>query len=724
MQRHLRRTFSLGLLICLMVSSQPGNPVRASDLVWQDKVDPWILSQPTEGEIEFLVFLVDQADLSPAASLETKAEKGAFVYQTLTTLAARTQKPLRNQLNALGIPYQSFWIANMLWVRGDAGIVQSLAQRPDVAHLYANPQIQTQLPEPAPVTAMPQAAGALLWNLLQINADDAWATGYTGQGVVIGGQDTGYQWDHPALKDQYRGWNGTTASHDYNWHDTVTSGGGDCGPNSPVPCDDWGHGTHTMGTMVGDDGVSDPIGVAPGAKWIGCRNMNVGVGTPASYAECYQWFIAPTRLDGSDPRPDLAPDVINNSWSCPPSEGCNAESLRAVIEAVHAAGIVTVHSAGNYGPGCSTVNTPGAIYPESFSVGSVDNSDHIANSSSRGPVTVDGSNTRKPNVSAPGVDIYSSWRGSTYKNSSGTSMAAPHVAGLVGLLISANPGLAGQVDQIETMIEHTALPLYTTNGCGGDLSNSHPNHTYGWGRIDAWNHYLALENSVFPSLVSAGSVLTYTLTISHIHLFTSTNQVILTDTIPEGTQFITATLPYSQNGETIQWTFDTLGKTESRSVELVVQIPMSATMGTISNKDYGVRSDEVSTVKGEPVDVPLNYRPGVELTPNLSSTVMAGQVVSYPHTLMNTGNYTDTFLLSLDSSQGWARITTTLITLGAGNHHIVEVVVTTPEDVIEGLPEISILTATSQTDPSVFASVTDKTRIYYRYWFPMMFGSR
>ncbi len=151
-----------------------------------------------------------------------------------------------------------------------------------------------------------------------------WAAGYTGQGAVIGGQDTGYDWDHPALKNQYRGWNGASADHDYNWHDAIHVTGSICGANSPEPCDDDDHGTHTMGTMVGDDGLGNQIGMAPGARWIGCRNMNDGVGTPATYTECYEWFIAPYPVGGTPDQgdPSKAPDVINNSWGCPPSEGC------------------------------------------------------------------------------------------------------------------------------------------------------------------------------------------------------------------------------------------------------------------------------------------------------------------------------------------------------------------------------------------------------------------
>ena len=140
------------------------------------------------------------------------------------------------------------------------------------------------------------------------------------------------RWTHNALKPQYRGWNGSTADHNYNWHDSIHSGGGACGPNTQAPCDDNGHGTHTTGTTSGDDGAGNQIGVAPGAKWIGCRNMDQGNGTPATYTECFQFFIAPTDLNGQNPDPTLRPHVMNNSWGCPPSEGCAPDTLRTIVE--------------------------------------------------------------------------------------------------------------------------------------------------------------------------------------------------------------------------------------------------------------------------------------------------------------------------------------------------------------------------------------------------------
>jgi uncharacterized repeat protein (TIGR01451 family) len=613
-------------------------PVEAAHS-WQGKVDPWVFSTTLGEETEVLVFMAEQANLEDAAKLKSKFDKGKYVYESLSRLADRTQKPLLAILDSLEVDYRSYWAANMIWVRGDLEVIQAIAQRADVDHIYANPKILLEEPVLEPLSVPQTTRDNPRWNITLINADDVWAAGINGQGVVIGGQDTGYDWDHPALIDKYRGWDGASATHDYNWHDAIHSGGGSCGPDSAEPCDDYGHGTHTMGTMVGDDGGSNQIGVAPGAKWIGCRNMDVGYGTPERYIECYQWFIAPTKPDGSLPRPDLAPDVINNSWSCPPSEGCNTESLRAVVEAVHAAGIVTVHSAGNNGPSCSSVNVPAAIYEESFAIGSTNSGDAIAYRSSRGPVSADGSYRLKPNVAAPGVSIYSSLRGGAYGSMSGTSMAAPHVAGLVALLISTEPKLSGQVDAIETLIERSALPLYTSDGCGGDTTSSHPNHTYGWGRIDSLaafdqRHQLEITKTPSANQVEAGDLITYTINVHHTHIVSPTTNIIISDTLPAGVTFISATTPFSLNDDSVSWSFSKLDPNVSLEVQLVVQVLMDAT-GFVANSDYSVQSDDVSTVLGNPVQttiLPFNLK----LEHAVSATTIApGENLTYTLSVHN-----------------------------------------------------------------------------------------
>jgi subtilisin family serine protease len=262
-----------------------------------------------------------------------------------------------------------------------------------------------------------------------------------------------------------------------------------------------GHGTHTVGTMVGSGadrlGQKNGIGMAPDAKWIACRNMNHGLGVVPTYLECMEWFIAPTKADGTAADPAKAPDVVNNSWGC--VEGCPPPALQDSLRASRAAGIFYAVSAGNDGvglpapaAGCNTIYHPLARYPEAFTVGSTTwTTDTISSFSSRGPVLLGDAPASvvlmKPNITAPGSAVRSALRAndSAYGSLSGTSMAGPHVAGLVALLISANPGLRGDVDQLEDIIEQTAVKKTTTEGCGGDTATQVPNNTYGWGRVDA-----------------------------------------------------------------------------------------------------------------------------------------------------------------------------------------------------------------------------------------------
>ena len=597
------------LLYLLAYLSQPTQAAA-----WQAKVDPWVRQTAvTQPQTEFLVYLTEQADLSGAATIRGKEAKGQYVVERLTAVAARTQPPLIRLLDQAGAEYRPFWIANMIWVRGDAALAQSLAGRPDVAHLYANPTVAAPLPTTA---AAPAALEAVEWGIAQVNAPAVWAAGFTGQGIVIGGQDTGYAWEHPALKNQYRGWDGSAADHNYNWHDAIHVGGSDCGADSPFPCDDHNHGTHTMGTMVGDDGGTNQIGMAPGARWIGCRNMNAGWGTPATYAECYQWFIAPTDLNGDDPDPGKAPHVINNSWGCPVSEGCTDPNiLLTVVNNVRAAGIVTVHSAGNSGSSCGTVNTPAGIYDASFTVGATDSSDNIASFSSRGPVTVDGSNRPKPDISAPGVGVRSSVRNGGYGSSSGTSMAGPHVAGQIALLLSARPDLIGDVDGIEAVMMATAVPRTTSQICGGVPGSQIPNNTYGWGRIDAWAAYqsillpdpepaLTLDKQAAAS-VAPGDRLTYTLSVTQTTPAALATQLILTDTLPVGVTFITATLPFTQTGNVVIWERESLAAGEVWQAQLVVEIPLETTAVSVDNVAYGVKAEGITAVGGPPLSTPI-----------------------------------------------------------------------------------------------------------------------
>ena len=481
------RLFTISALVLGMIGSVYSGNFSASTTQNPaiNKIAPWVIEHTAGGRhAEFLVIMAKQADLTRMNAIRTKLERGREVYQSLYQTAQESQRDLLNLLKSRGIQHRSYYIVNMVWVKGDLETALTIAGRYDVNRIEGNPEIRNIVEPTEAEPVRPSSPSTIEGGITHTRAPEVWALGFTGQGVVVAGADTGYRWDHTAIKNKYRGF-GPVVSHDNNWHDSIHSGGGSCGPDSTQPCDDDGHGTHTMGTVLGDDGAGNQVGMAPGAKWIGCRNMNQGVGTPATYIECMEFFLAPYPV-GATPaqgNPALAPDVTTNSWTCPPDEGCSPNTLKAAVEAQRAAGILMVVAAGNSGPGCSTVIDPPALYNASYTVGAFDHTTGtIAGFSSRGPVTVDGSNRRKPDISAPGVSIRSSTFNSTtsYGLKSGTSMATPHVAGAVALLWSAQPALKNDVAFTEGILNNAAVDVPTT-ACS---SSGSPNSTYGYGRLD------------------------------------------------------------------------------------------------------------------------------------------------------------------------------------------------------------------------------------------------
>jgi serine protease AprX len=460
------------------------------------EVQPAVWSDTASGETtSFLVVMRSQADLSAAKA--GAAQPGPAVYAALRRTATASQAGLLAELQARQVPHRAYWIANAILVRGDRSVVAWLAARSDIQYIESDQAFKVPLEVPDPQFTPSLSPQAIETNLSQVNAPLLWQQGFTGQGIVYANADTGVQWDHPALITQYRGWDGSQADHNYSWWDAIHAvdgwtGTDRCGLDLQAPCDDHGHGTHTTGIGVGDDGAGNQVGMAPGAKWIACRNMYNGVGRPSTYIECLQFFIAPTDLNGENPDPAKAPQVISNSYSCPPSEGCtDYHVLQDAIEAVRAAGIFMSVSAGNSGPSCSTVNAPPGLEAGVFTVGAVTGSNTIALFSSRGPVTVDGSGRRKPDLVAPGVSVRSAYPPAGYTFMSGTSMAAPHVAGAVALLWSAVPGLRGQVAETEALFEETATHGLTSEGCGGDTPLTMPNNTYGYGLLNVYQAYIS-----------------------------------------------------------------------------------------------------------------------------------------------------------------------------------------------------------------------------------------
>ena len=466
-------------------SSQGSSPKQAATAT---KIAPWVVEHTANGlQAEFFVVLADQADLSGAAALPTKTQKGDYVYNALWNKSQATQGPILQWLRERGVKYQSFYIVNAILVNGSREIAEALAARPDVARVEGNPHIQNSLPQLGSTTdasSQPGTPATVEPGIAYTHAPDVWGLGFNGQNIVVASADTGVRWTHNALKPHYRGWNGVTADHNYNWHDSIhNSVGNPCGNDSPQPCDDYFHGTHTTGTAIGDDGGSNQIGMAPGAKWIGCRNMDVGTGTPARYIECMQWFLAPYPIGGGQGDPTKAPDITINSWGCPTSEGCSVNTLQAAVDAQAAAGIMMVVAAGNSGSSCSTVTDPPSLYASSYTAGALNTgTDTIASFSSRGPVTADGSGRIKPDISAPGTNTRSASNTSdnAYTFASGTSMATPHIAGAMALLWSAIPSLQNQIDPSRSALNNAAVHINTTQCSSTGL----PNNVFGWGRVD------------------------------------------------------------------------------------------------------------------------------------------------------------------------------------------------------------------------------------------------
>ena len=427
------------------------------------------------GPARFIVEFAATPDLRGADKIRDHGRRVGFVVDRLKATAKASQAAALATVKGLkGANAKSYWLANRLLVTGDAKLAAKLAKLPGVRALSSTKIYPLVKPVDTAVAVL-AAAGNPEWGVDKIGADEVWNEGIIGSGIVVGSVDTGVDFSHPALVNNYRGNNHDgTFTHDYNWWDPSNSCPGE-------PCDNVGHGTHTMGTMVGGDGpgpFTPDTGVAPGAEWMtakGCEDFGC---TSESLLSSGQFILAPTDLSGNNPDPSRAPDVVNNSWG---NDDPGDTFYAATVLAWRAAGIIPVFSAGNAGDACGSAGSPGNM-SEVISLGATDESDNIAGFSSRGPSP---SGKVSPNLSAPGVAVISSVPGGGYEAFSGTSMAAPHTTGTIALMLSAKAALIGDFDGVLNALNSTAIDR-PDDQCGTpDPSDNDPNYVYGEGRIDA-----------------------------------------------------------------------------------------------------------------------------------------------------------------------------------------------------------------------------------------------
>ncbi|WP_425412680.1 S8 family serine peptidase [Micromonospora halophytica] len=419
-----------------------------------------------------LVVLREQADLAgvPAGppGRAGRDARAAEVYRRLVDTAERTQGDLRRELARLRLRPTPYYLVNAIETDGGPAVRAWLSGRPEVARVLVSQRVRP-VPAPAPTTGGDRPApGTSVWNVRTIGADRVWSElGVTGSGVVVGSSDSGVDGRHPALAAGFRG-------GDDSWYDPWNG--------TRAPNDSGGHGTHTVGSAVGRDG----IGVAPGADWVGCVNLDRNLGNPARYLDCLQFMLAPFPPGGdpfADGRPARAPDVLTNSWGCPPIEGCDAGVLRPATAALTAAGILVVAAAGNTGPYCGSIVDPPAPYPDVLTVGAVDRDRTVTEFSSRGPAP---GGAAKPDLLAPGAGVLSAMPGGGYATLDGTSMATPQVAGVVALMWSANPALVGDLARTRDILRETAKPAGESTRTDAARQSCEGRDSTGAGVVDAY----------------------------------------------------------------------------------------------------------------------------------------------------------------------------------------------------------------------------------------------
>lgn len=473
------------LILLVSLAIPPALSVQAgkSQVAWRtmdtlpNKISPALQARldllQADETVTVIVQLRQQAKLPPGRNVG-RAEQASRVLESLMVTAEKTQGPVKSFLEdqeskGKVVSYIPFWIFNGFSVIAAPDAIQELAAHPDVLSITADEL------DIVPA-ASPQALSNPQPNITLINAPALWSMGFTGQGVVVATMDSGVSMAHTDLASRWRG--GANS-----WYDPY-------GQHPAAPVDLSGHGTWTMGVMVGSDVSGSSIGVAPDAQWIAVKMFNdAGSSTATAIHQGYQWLLNP---DGNPATAD-APHIVNNSWTFA-YPGCYLD-FEPDLQALRAAGILPVFAAGNGGPYANTSYSP-ANNPSAFAVGAINNNSSIYGLSSRGPTTCGGSSGVFPELVAPGVNILTTDLAGFYTTASGTSLAAPHVAGGLALLLSAQPDLS--VSQQEDALRLSAF----------DLGAAGPDDIYGYGRINLLAAYQQLTNlpsataTAIPSLTA------------------------------------------------------------------------------------------------------------------------------------------------------------------------------------------------------------------------------
>lgn len=375
-------------------------------LASQTTVQPSVWTEvQNKNQSDIVVYFTPVEDFKEARSILDRDSRIHRVVDVLKTTVHSMQAPAIQYLQSQGLDHKVYYSGNLIVVKNARMTdVQSLLGMENVRHVGLNISSTLNEVEDAREISEPEVKRSIGSHLKLINVPKVWTDlKVRGKGIVVAAHDTGFFGEHDLIKKQYRGWNGQTANHNYNWHDGIVDS--QCVADGVSPCDDKGHGTHVMGTLVGDDGRGVQTGPAPDARWMGCRNMKVGVGTVESYMECFDFFLAPFPIGGNfkeNGDPKKAPHIVNNSWSCPKKEGCMGTEFVNVIKAYKEAGIMLVAAASNSGPGCGTVSSqPGTYSEDVFVVGAWNTFiNEVAFFSSKGPSTL--TNKVVPHVVARG----------------------------------------------------------------------------------------------------------------------------------------------------------------------------------------------------------------------------------------------------------------------------------------------------------------------------------